>query len=300
MKFKKFRIDNFLLLFIFFAVLAFLSFSASLNGLFTVLRFPTHILCYIIKSCNLKPYFEILINCFIYSLIFERVIALRKGAATQKLIKYLFDHRYLISFFIVLAIMCGGIYLYTQKHWGFKDVAQVCTGFFIVITLFFTALNYEFSTSKMKQDYKSAKELLTYNTATEWHKSPLTEYQKTSISYEKKFIATNAVRTSKDFDLYISDPSNLDFRESLKGLLNSFETLAIGVHKELIDNDFMKEFYSLIFEIYYIDYYFFIESERIKKSNSKIWIQFTNLAEEWHPELNNNLQKGAVKSTIIT
>lgn len=200
----------------------------------------------------------------------------------------------------MILIMGLGFYLRIYRHWGFKDAAQVCTGFFIVITLFFTALNYEFSASKVKQDYKAAKELLTYNTATEWYKTPLKDYQKISIQFENKFIASNAVRTVDDFFIFITEPEQLEYKECFKGLLNSFETLAIGVYKELIDKHFMREFYRLIFESYYIDYYFFIESHRVKKDNDKIWINFTNLAEEWNPGIHDKLIQGVLKSSLIT
>lgn len=103
----------------------------------------------------------------------------------EKLVNNTFKYRYVICLLVVISIFGFGLFLRYSRHWSAKDIAQVCTGFFIVITLFFTALNYEFSASKTKQDYKTAKEILTFNTACEWHKSPVKDYQKVSIEFEK-------------------------------------------------------------------------------------------------------------------
>jgi len=193
-----------------------------------------------------------------------------------------------------------GLYLYLIKKWQFKDAAQLCTGFLVLLTLFFAALNYEFAFSKLKQDYKSARDLTTFNTANEWHKSPLNDYQKVSIKAEKAFIASNPTRSADDFEKFINDPANLDFKESLKGILNHFECVAIGTDNGLIDKDFIKYFYKGIFKIYYIDYYFYISRIRFNKKNNDVWINFTSLAEEWHTELKDNLDRQPLRSTIIT
>lgn len=215
-----------------------------------------------------------------------------------KFFNNLFAYRYAICLLVVIGIIGLWFFLYFARDWTAKDAAQVCTGFFIVLTLFFTALNYEFAASKMKQDYRAAKETLTFNTANEWHKAPLKDFQKTSIEFENKFIASGDERSIEDFEKYIE--GNLEFRESLKGILNYFENMSVGVHKKLIDKEFVYEFHSFIFEIYYTDYYYYIESHRVKRNNSTIWLNFTNLAEEWWPNLKAEILTGTKRSSIIT
>jgi hypothetical protein len=207
-------------------------------------------------------------------------------------------YRYPICILVALAIGCLWFFLYLNKSWAAKDASQICTGFFIVITLFFAALNFEFANSKMQKDKESARELLTYNTATEWYKSPLKDYQKTSIGFETAFASSAINRFPEYFKDFINNPKNIDYKESLKGILNHFETVAIGIYKNLIDKDFMREFYRHIFHTYYVDYYFYIELQR--SNNKKIWINFTNLVEEWHSGIKDQLQKEPVRSSIIT
>jgi hypothetical protein len=207
-------------------------------------------------------------------------------------------YRYLICLAVTFIICCIGFALAYKAHWPAKDILQVCTGFLLVITLYFTALNYEFTASKTRNDYKTAKEILTFNTANEWHKTPIKDYQRTSIEHENKFIARQGKRTIIDLDTYIDE--TIDYRESIKGILNYFENMSVGVYKGLIDKELVFEFISYIFEIYYIDYYYYIENYRKKRNNNGIWRNFTKLAEEWWPSLKEEILNGTKKSSIVT
>lgn len=226
-------------------------------------------------------------------------MAKRKRNWIVSLINFIFSYRYaFVLCFISLNLFLGYI-LYAERDWGFKDAAQVCTGFFIVVTLFFAALNYEFTYIKTKRDAQLARETLTFTTASEWHKSPIKDYQKTSIQHERIFIASTQARSAEDFEKYFEDINNLEFKESLKGIFNFFETISIGAYKGLIDKEFIREFYNGIFRIYYIDYYFYIAKHRILRNNPTIWVTYTSLVEEWHDSLNGDVISGKVASTII-
>lgn len=160
-------------------------------------------------------------------------------------------------------------------------------------------MNYEFAANKTRADAKSSKEILTYNIAAEWHKSPVKDYQKSSIEFEKKFKKTCADKTIEGFQVFIEDEANLDFKESLKGILNYFETLSIAAYKGVIDTVFIKEFHNSIFRIYYIDYKVYIDKRRALQNNQAIWENFTKLAVDWNPGLKDDVEKGVLKSTVI-
>lgn len=216
----------------------------------------------------------------------------------ERIAPFVLKYRYVICVSVVTVIFLIGFIFFFCCNWAGKDVAQVCTGLLLTITLFFTALNYEFAAGKTKNDYKTAKEILTFNTANEWHKAPIKDYQRISIEFENKFIDSKVCRSIADFDTYIH--SEIEFRESLKGILNYFENMSIGVYKGLIDKDFVYEFISYIFEIYYLDYYYYIENYRKKRDNNSIWENFTKLAEEWWPSLQEEIKNGTKRSSIIT
>lgn len=208
----------------------------------------------------------------------------------DNLVQSTFKHRYVVCLIITFAIITFGIYLHFWREWKFKDAAQVCGGFMLLITIFFTALNYEFIANKTKNEAR----ILTYNIAAEFHKSPAKDYQLTIVKAELTYIEKNRL-TLADLESYIVDPVNLEYRVSLNSLLNYFETVAICVNKDLINKEFIKEFHFSIFRQYYSDYHPFISSRRLKENKPSMFINFTNLAEEWHPEL----KSGAFVSRLV-
>lgn len=222
-----------------------------------------------------------------------------KPSWLKKFIDIIHTYRYAICIAVVLLIIIVGIYLRINKHWTIKDTTQLCLGLLIVITFLFALLNFEFSNSKMHRDYKAARELLTYSAAQEWYKAPVKDYQKTSIQFENDFIRTKSIRTSTDFALYIDDPRNIEYRESLKGILNYFESTSIASSKNLIDKDFIREFFEDIYITFYKDYLLYFENQRMAKNKPNVWVNFTNLVEEWHPGIYQQVKAGILKSLII-
>ena len=216
-----------------------------------------------------------------------------------RFVNQIFRYRYTICMIIIVSIILSGFYLHNCRNWIFKDVVQVCSSSFIVLTLFFAAMNYEFTANKTRMDNKSAKEILTYNIAAEWHKAPIKDYQKTIIQFENKFIKDYPDKTIEGFQSFIEEEGNLEYKESLKGILNYFESVSIAAYKGVIDRVFIKDFHRSIYVSYYIDYYLFIRKRRQDKDNDAIWGNFTTLAEEWNPSIRDQIEKGEVKSTVI-
>jgi hypothetical protein len=244
---------------------------------------------------------EVLISVFLGFLLLGLIWKRRQLRVLSKAgARIIFSYRYVVMFLVVIGVVVLGIYLSEWRLWTGKDTIQVCTGFLILLTLFFAALNYEFTSSKARRDYEAARQLLTFNTACEWHKSPIRDYQRISIGYENAFIESSNSRTVDDFMSFVDKKSSLEFRESLKGLLNYFETSSIAANKGMIDKDFIKEFFLTIYKSYYRDYHFYIEKQRVVKSSDTIWGNFTNLVEEWYPTINEDLKNEKVKSIIIT
>lgn len=216
----------------------------------------------------------------------------------QKFVDLIFCYRYIICLFILISIFTFGFYLCYWRHWSFKSVAQLCTGFMVVLTLFFAVLNYEFTMYKTRNDVRSAREILTYNIAAEWHKAPVKDYQKSVIAFKNEFISCNEKRTVEKFDFFINDKNNIDFKEALKGLFNYFEAIAIAAYRGLIDEDFIREFHYGNLRVYYVDYFFYIKKIREEKQNDLIWINYTTLVERWYPDIIQQMISKELKSSI--
>jgi hypothetical protein len=219
---------------------------------------------------------------------------------SRRLAKLVFAYRHILMILVVAGVISLGIYLYLYRSWTGKDMMQVCTGLLIVLTLFFAGLNYEFTSSKARRDYESARQLLTFTTSTEWHKAPVKDYQRVIIEFENKFIERSTMRDMTDFEKFIDDPDNLDYRESLHELFNYFESASIATKKGLIDKEFVKEFFLNIYKVYYVDYIFYIERLRLKKNHEQSWNNFTSLAEDWHHDIREQVAQGLLKSIFLT
>ncbi|HEX2631149.1 MAG TPA: DUF4760 domain-containing protein [Chitinophagaceae bacterium] len=219
---------------------------------------------------------------------------------SRRVAKFIFAYRHILMMLVVAGVISLGIYLHYYRSWTGKDTIQACTGLLILLTLFFAGLNYEFTSSKARRDYEAARHLLTFNTSCEWHKPPSKDYQRIIIEFENKFIESGITRNISDFEKFIDDPDNLDYRESLNGIVNYFEGCAIAINKGLIDKEFIREFFCGIYKLYYIDYIFYIEKIRLKKNDEKIWINFTSLVEDWHPTIREQVEQGLLKSIFLT
>ena len=79
---------------------------------------------------------------------FKNMPMLQNKESGSLILKY----RYLICLAVAFIICCTGFTLAYCASWPSKDIIQVCTGFLLIITLFFTALNYEFAALKTRND----------------------------------------------------------------------------------------------------------------------------------------------------
>lgn len=218
----------------------------------------------------------------------------------EKIIERVFINRYLISFIVFLLILGLGLYLYLcRPGHSFKDVSQICTGLLIVLTLFFTALNYEFNNSKTKSDKQASKDMLAYQISSEWHKPPISDFQKISIKWEEKFKALEGKKDIVQFNAFINELDHIEFKESLKGIINHFECVSTATHNNLVNSTYVKDYYGGIFSEYYQDYLQYIDFERNRLNNPRIWVSFTTLVEEWYPEIKEQRLNKEIISQII-
>ena len=133
--------------------------------------------------------------------------------------KYALLLRICLALVLIIVVIGVANFLHSEEpKLPTSDLAKFVVGGLVVVGLFYSILAFEFNVKKTKNDNKTAKEILTFNTANEWHKAPVKDYQKCSIEFEGKFIKNKSKRTTEELYNYIED--NLEFRESLKGILN--------------------------------------------------------------------------------
>jgi len=162
-----------------------------------------------------------------------------------------------------------------------KNFVAILTGGSIVIGIFYSILNYEYSQIRFKHDSKTSRDVLSFNVANEWHKVNMVEAQKVAKKFLRKCQPLLLDNNAKKFHDELEDERNENRKAALISIFNYFESLSLGVKQGIIDEQFIRGFFGSIFESYYNEYIFYIEYRRRVKKNAKIWIHFTQLAQKW-------------------
>lgn len=204
---------------------------------------------------------------------------------TEKSIRWIVRNFFKRRFFILL-LGCAGIALIAinvskDPTTTTKDLVQIVTGGVIVLTLFYHMINYENDQMKFKHDVKIFREKISFNIATEWHKIPMVDYMQTLKTFLKKCEPLLQENDAKTFHDTIENEGNEEQKKALIAVFNYFESIALGVKQDIMDEEFIRGFFGSIFAQYYQEYAFYIEYRRRIKKNPRIWINFTNLAGRW-------------------
>lgn len=193
--------------------------------------------------------------------------------------------RYRILLFLVVGIISLGFFLNIVLEVSPDKVVPILVSSFAIVALFLNALSFEYTWFKNLKDSQGSKESLTFNTAIDWHKSPLKDYIIKIVVSEPAMKEFFDPPDGEKLHSYISAAENIDVRAAIAGLFNYLETISIGIEQKLLDEKFMKLFYEGVVISFYTEYKFYItyRREQIDKSK-KLWINFTNVATRWEME----------------
>ncbi len=170
---------------------------------------------------------------------------------------------------IVISIM--GFYLNWKLGLPPDKVAGIVLGSLVVVTLFFTALTFEYNHKKNLRDSEKSKNLLTFSTAVDWNKSPITDHIILLTKHQAEinvFIEKQDATLFWEFLTNINKSYSLEVRSALAGILNYFEYVCIGIDKDLIDEAFVRDFFETIFLKYHEKYLFYIKFRRAESELS--------------------------------
>ena len=199
--------------------------------------------------------------------------------------EFVFKYRYHILAVLIIGIILMGFYLNYRLNIPVDKVAPIVTGGFVIITLFFSALTYEYNSSKTQRETEYARRILTYNTAVEWHKPPIVTYMSTITKYALDIEKFTNKKDIDGFWNYLLLPENLEVRAAISSIFNYFESISLGIEKKLIDEEFVRQFFDSLFSDFYKEYGFYIDFRREKiDKDQEAWRRFTNFAVKWDKE----------------
>lgn len=202
----------------------------------------------------------------------------------NSVVSFIFYYRLV---FVLLAL--GVIYYFEYRVWHsyyaderLKIMATVLTGGSIIIAIFYSILNYEYSQIKFKHDIKTSKDVLTFNTASKTHDPAMIK----NFRAIKEFYIKNKHLISENkldvFHTLLNDDS--DTRVSFISILNFFECLSLGIKQGIIDEQFTKQFFKTMFNEYFKYFGTYIEYTRKQFDSPRVFRNFTDLADKWDKE----------------
>lgn len=201
----------------------------------------------------------------------------------NNIIGFIFYYRLICVILSVITIVSTGIYvnIHSSPEHHVQNVAYVLTGGSIMIGIFYSILNYEHTHSKFKHEVKNTRDTLTFSTAC---KMFTTEMMKHSTKV-KNFYMTNShlfkERRWRDVDSIFE--KDADIRLSYIIMLNYFEATCIGIEQNIVDEDFLREFFEPIFINYYNRFGTYIEYSA-EGAGKKVFKDFIGVSKRWNDE----------------
>ena len=168
-----------------------------------------------------------------------------------------------------------------QPNLEYSELAKVTTGAFVLIGLIYSIMTYELTQKKNRHDAKMQKNSATYNSCSEWHSLTMMNHTRILGDFKKKpdFLLINT--DIQKFIEFIEDSANNEYKTSYMCVFNYFESLSIAATEGLMDEDFIRKYFSGVFIRYYDDYFPVIKQRRISKQDPDLLIGFTHLVEKW-------------------
>lgn len=158
-----------------------------------------------------------------------------------------------------------------------RNVIYVLTAGSIIIGIGYSIINYEHNHNKFNHDNQTSKEILTFNTAAKMLDTTMIDHfrhiREFYDSHQKKFYKQSYFKIDK---LLL----NADLRGHFVAIFNYFEIISIGVNQDIMDKDYVKEFFSTLFVKYYKQYGKYIEHIQQTK-DPRTFKAYMELAENW-------------------
>jgi hypothetical protein len=171
------------------------------------------------------------------------------------------------------------IYRFDYPNYKFLEFLWkyiTASGIFIAILVYYA------TTHKDQEDGNRSRNAIAFNLINQWQILPFADYRKDIFKMEKIDGGTKVLiekENAGDFALKLTDANYAHYRSSLFCILNFFEHIAISIERDVVDEQYLKDFFQSIFVDYQQTYRFYVAYER--KKEPTIWIKFSTLAEKW-------------------
>jgi hypothetical protein len=190
--------------------------------------------------------------------------------------------RAVLVFFAFILLIGLARYLHGEEPELKKsEIVKILNGGLVIIGIMYSILTYESNQVKIRHDIRVSKSSTTFKAMKEWNSSPMIDYMKICKDFQNKKEYKLLKNDIAAFIVEFEKPVNQEYQKSLFCILNYFETMAVGINEDLMDEEFMRKYFCNIFFEFYDTYYPFIKGIRKTKKDFSILSEFTNLVNKW-------------------
>lgn len=190
---------------------------------------------------------------------------------------------YLVFVFLALVFFSTFLFLRYFMSCEPKEAFEFTYKFTLCILAFLTLLyhmhNLENQIRTQEASNRQNLSKYTYDICSDFRRPVMMEINedlRTLLIEQKEKLESQNI---KEFILFIDDPANRKYRQSLAISLNYFESISAMVLAGDLDNDIVKRLFCKLFGRYYIrlKHYISYRQEEAPKS----WVSFETLAKKW-------------------
>lgn len=190
--------------------------------------------------------------------------------------------RAILVFLAFILLILLALYLHREEPELKKsEIIKILNSGLVIIGVIYSILTYESNQIKNRHDTRVRKTTATYNAIGEWHVSPMMDYSKVCKEFESKKEYELLQNDIGAFMIEFNKDINFEYRRSLICILNYFESMAVAVSEDLMDELFMRKCFRKLFSDFYDSYFPLIQERRRINNDHEIWREFTTLVERW-------------------
>jgi hypothetical protein len=190
--------------------------------------------------------------------------------------------RAVLVFFAFILLIGLAHYLHGEEPELKKsEIVKILNGGLVIIGIMYSILTYESNQVKIRHDIRVSKCSTTFKAMQEWNSASMIDYVKFCKDFQNRKEYKLLKNDTAAFIVEFEKSVNQEYRKSLLCILNYFESMAVGVNEDLMDEEFVKKYFENAFFEFYDTYYPFIKGLRKTKKNFTILSGFTNLVNKW-------------------
>ena len=195
-------------------------------------------------------------------------------------IRWIFLFLFIIS--IIGCLVFKFWYIDNNKPFGINEVMAYSAGSVAILTLLYHAFGLEYSKTYHKEILEVQRHQYTYDVVSKMNEPEMARCLSSYSHIKKNKDTLFKDGTTSEFELFINDDKNIEYRVHVIMLLNYFEHLSILVKNEHVEEIIVKDSFKGLFITSYSIMKPYLDFRQ--SMNRMAWYNYECLANKWSEE----------------